>query len=388
MTSRAALLTPPGAAGIAVVRLVGPESPATLSAIFRPDKSSPTNARPDAPTDAQLTLGVIHDGDDIIDQVIIARTQNGTTADINCHAGPRITQRLLMLLAKHNVEIVPWQQLTAANSVVQEIAAQLPRALTPTAALALAAQHPGGLTACVQQIITALRTDAHQLSTAHTRIAELLSTYELAQRLLTPASIVLTGPVNAGKSTLANALADKPQSIAANLPGTTRDWTVGLLDIKGLTIKLIDTAGRHTQPIADTIEHHAQQHTDSIIDQADLIVLVLAADQLDQQPHIEHLLTPTAQKEQLILVNKCDLPQPHAHHAEHPDWLYVSATTGLNLDQFRNAIATRLGFADFDPTAPLVFTPRQHQLLTDAAQTNDPAQTLQALTTLLSPPGD
>jgi len=383
MTCRAALITPPAPAALAVIQLIGPESRFVIKKIFRP--RSPSAGSDNQLLSGQLIFGSLidrtaaTDDEDIIDQVVIACDSGTQTIDINCHGGLRIVQRLLMLLQKHNVEIVSWDELTVAASIVSEVALTLPRTLTRMAALTLTAQYPTGLHAWTEKTIAALQKELLMLSSVKKEIQKLLPTYDLAWKLLNPPTVVLTGPVNTGKSTLANTLTGKAQSLTSDIPGATRDWTTQLTDINGIPINLIDSAGRRES--TDPLEEQSLFRAEKKIACADLIILVVEADgrENEQIYHQKHFL-PTS-VEPLIVVNKCDLP----HHPENiKNHLNISALTGNNLDLLRTIIAERLGFADFDPLAPLIFTPRQFALLNTAANSTSSEQMLTTLKTLLA----
>ena len=382
MTCRAALITPSAPAALAVIQLIGPNARSVIKRIFRP--RSPSAGSDNQLLSGRLIFGSLIDctsatnDEDIIDQVVVACNSDTQTIDINCHGGPRIVQRLLMLLQKHDVEIVSWDELADAASIAGEVALTLPRVLTRMAVLALAAQHPTGLYAWAEKTIAALRKEPLTLSPVKKEIQKLLPTYDLARKLLTPATVVLTGPVNTGKSTLANTLTGKAQSLTSDIPGATRDWTTQLTDINGIPINLIDTAGRRDG--TDSLEKQSLLHADEKIAYADLIILIVEADgRENERIEYQKLFLPTT-AEPLIVVNKCDLP----HHPENiENHLNISALTGNNIDLLRTAIADRLGFAGFDPLAPLIFTPRQFALLNTAANSTSSEQMLTTLKTLL-----
>ena len=383
MTCRAALITPPAPAALAVIQLIGPESRSLIKKIFRP--RSPSIGLDDQLLSGQLIFGSLIDrtsaveDEEIIDQVVIACDSGTQTIDINCHGGLRIVQRLLMLLQKHDVEIVSWDELTVAASIASEVTLTLPRALTRMAALTLTAQHPTGLYAWTEKTIATLQKEPLTLSSVKKEIQKLLPTYDLTRKLLNPPTVVLTGPVNTGKSTFANTLTGKTQSLTSDIPGATRDWTTHLTDINGIPINLIDTAGRRES--TDSLEEQSLLSADKKIAYADLIILIIEADGRENQ-RIAHqkIFLPTS-AEPLIVVNKCDLPHQPENIKNH---LNVSALTGNNLDLLRTAIAERLGFAGFDPLAPLIFTPRQFALLNTAANSTSSEQMLATLKTLLA----
>jgi len=357
MATKAALITPVGASAIATIQIAGVEAGAVLGKIFIPAGGNlPAEMVPD-----ELYYGSIFDGDEVVDKVVVVADARGETVDINCHGGPRITQRILMLLNSLGVEVVSWRELHGADSIADEIEQVLPQAKTRMAVLALTAQCPGGLTGRIKYLAVELEKESGKKQSVRAEIKQLLSSYALAEKLLSPPTVVLTGPVNVGKSTLANALTGKPQSLTADLPGTTRDWTVQLVEINGLGVNLIDTAGR--RGANDRIEEQAIARADEKLEQADLVIGVLDNEHLRDgwlEEHSEKLPDP---EKVLAVVNKSDLKETAEGDS---GYLYISALTDENLDQLREAVVERLGFADFDPTAPLVFTARQRYLLDSA----------------------
>ena len=127
MKTKAAPLTPAGPGGVAIVQISGPDAQSIISRIFRPLKKNPdarsnTSAANDITfSKNKLYFGAIIDGDDTVDQVIISVDPQNYTAQINCHGGPRIIQRLLMLLQKQNVEITAWDKLAIPASIADEV---------------------------------------------------------------------------------------------------------------------------------------------------------------------------------------------------------------------------------------------------------------------------
>ena len=374
MATKAALITPVGASAIATIQIAGREAGEVLGKVFIPaGEKLPDEIVPD-----ELYYGSIYDGDEVVDKVVVVADAGGETVDISCHGGPRITQRILMLLNELGVEVTSWRKLCGADSIADEIEQGLPQAKTRMAVLALTAQCPGGLSGRIKELTAKLEKEPEEKQSVRAEIEQLLSNYTLAEKLLTPPTVVLTGPVNVGKSTLANALTGKIQSITADLPGTTRDWTVQLVEINGLGVNLIDTAGQRGAD--DRIEKRAIARADEKLGQADLVVLVLDNEQLRDGWFEEHSGKLPDPEKVLTVVNKSDLMGKAEGDSS---YLYISALKDENLDQLRNAVVERLGFTDFDPTAPLVFTTRQRDLLTKAGSATEVDQAINLLREIL-----
>ena len=354
MNCRAALITPPGIAGIATIKILGSESLSILNKIFIPHprfSGMPFSGN-------RLVLGDIRDGDEIIDQVIIAAELRNHSIDINCHGGARVVQRILMLLEKINLKIIDWQHITPPTSIVNEVELALPLAKTRLGALAIAAQHPGGLYKWALETIESLEAGEISVKQLTEQIGKILPSYRDAEILLNPPTVVIAGAVNAGKSTLANALTGKKQSITSDIPATTRDWTVQLTDIVGLPVNLIDTAGRRENP--HLLEQQSLALAEGKIKRADLTILIVQADSNAEDMINEQLSYLPEQSDPLIAINKSDLIPDSLQTSEH---LYISALAGTNLEKLRRQIADRLGFKNFHHLNPLIFTKRQLNLL-------------------------
>jgi tRNA modification GTPase len=354
MTCSASLMTPYGAGGIAKVQLCGPASISIIETIFRPHKAG----RELSLSDGRLVLGSIYDGVEIVDQVIVCCDRGEQTVDINCHGGRRIAQRLLLLLQKSNVEILSRQQFQKADSLVREIDYFMPQAQTRMAVLAIAGQYPGGLYNWACSDIAALREGAKNVEDVYGEIVKLRETFSLSQKMFSRPAVVLAGAANVGKSTLANRLAGADQSIMSDVAGTTRDWTVQVVSMGPLAVKLIDTAGVQTSSCF--LEDFCRQQTEEQFFKADMIVLVVSAEgDIERQIAGQMEYLPGDAKP-LVVVNKCDLCQLKNRTK---DRIYVSALTGVNCEQLRGAIVGYFGFADFDPCKPLIFSRRQYDIL-------------------------
>ncbi len=376
--SRAALITPNGVGGIAVVRLCGGRWSEVLDEIFSPIGSCGALTQSSKPFESNdLRFGKISDGPEVIDQVIVAVDHDGGGVEINCHGGPRVVQRLLMLLGRQGVKVVSWEELLGGDSIAQEVALVLPKVKTQMATLAIAGQYPGGLFAWGRGVVDSIEGGAtdDMLADIHRDIDGLLLTYPLAEKMITPPTVVLAGPVNAGKSTLANAISGRALSVASDLPGTTRDWTGQLVEINGLAINLIDTAGRRDS--SDALEQRSVVRTDAMICQADLVVLVVEANGEEVRQIAEQMDTFPDGIEPIIVANKSDKYEASSQ------FISVSGLERLNLDSLYQEIVGKLGFGEgFAGGGRLVFTGRQYSILQKAKDVEVLEELLPWMTTL------
>ncbi len=132
--------------------------------------------------------------------------------------------------------------------------------------------------------------------------------------------VVLAGPPNVGKSSLMNALLGEARAIVSDTPGTTRDTIEEGLSVDGWPVRLVDTAG--LRETTDAIEAEGVRRTNSLIEKADIIL------NLDPNP-----TAPCAANE-IRLHTKCDLGRG--------DGLNVSAKTGEGLEELRQALAAKI----------------------------------------------
>ncbi|MCE5278952.1 MAG: GTPase [Planctomycetaceae bacterium] len=369
-TSYAAVLTPPGRGGIAVIALNGPGAGQILQHIF---VSKNFQSGGSAAALHSLQLGAIVRGDDVLDQVVLCRTPQGF--EINIHGGPAVARAVLELLASHGAKILTAEQAPPAlapahprwnnPAIGREMLSAVIKARSARVLAAISNQWSAGLSQLASDILGCHGLDARRASAA---LGEAARALPRMRRLLDPPNIVLVGAPNAGKSTLINALTGTAVSIVHDQPGTTRDWVREPALLRDLPVYLTDTAGLW-HGAAEAIDRQAIERARACAAAADLVLL------LDERsPRVPDWL---AAKNVLCVRTKADLP-PHgdpqacgrATHSAVP----ISARTGEGLDELADAILERLELRDLDPRAPAAFTQRQADLLTQAADVFDRAE--------------
>jgi tRNA modification GTPase len=151
--------------------------------------------------------------------------------------------------------------------------------------------------------------------------------------------VVIVGKPNVGKSSLFNALVGASRAIVTDLPGTTRDLLTELIDVGGLPVMLVDTAG--LRPANDAIESEGVARARAAQAVADVVLVVLDGSSPLEDGDRE-ILVQTANSKRLIVSNKADLPRAWTA----PDAVPVSAKTHDGLEELRNKLATTV---DFEP---------------------------------------
>ncbi|MCC7352033.1 MAG: 50S ribosome-binding GTPase [Phycisphaerales bacterium] len=341
--SQAMLLTPPGAAAIAVVRLTGPR----VEPFLREHFNRPTPiGRP--------VHGLLRDHETILDDPVILRI-NDLSADLNLHGGPWVIHSVMELAGREGFELQNHLELPLADSMLdeqqpllREVESHLPMVRSELGLRALLAQ-PGAWRD-VHNSFVHLSHDQQKSFIQHCLDDRALI------HLLSPPTVAIIGSPNVGKSTLANQLFARKRSITADLPGTTRDWVGEIADIDGLPVLLVDTAGIRRTP--DPLERAAIDQSHHQARSADLVLIILNA-AVAPDEHERQLLDqyPLA----LRIINQCDRPFTWDPAGLHP--LRTIATTGHGVDALRHRIAATFQCDDLEIPRPRWWTDRQRQIL-------------------------
>ena len=166
-------------------------------------------------------------------------------------------------------------------------------------------------------------------------------------RLITPPLVVIMGAPNVGKSTLMNRLVGRTVSIEADLEGTTRDYTRGLVDLGGVVVDLVDTPGRRVS--SDDVEQEAILISDELLEQADCIIELMAP---AARPASRQ--SPTS----LAVMNKSDLDGAEQLARQQGRRCCISAATGDGMEELVLLVRTALVTdEDLECDDPWVFDP-------------------------------
>ncbi|MCZ6652081.1 MAG: GTP-binding protein [Planctomycetota bacterium] len=304
----AAVTSPRGVGGVAVIQVAGPGALAVTRGFLK----TPSQTRTlDLPAD-QLKLARWMDGEEHVDDVIVVTDDpqaDAQTVCITTHGSVRVVERILMSLQSAGARVVPtlptetaWADLSSIEAAVMT---HLPRAQTKRIALWLTRQITE-LPPVIEEAMELLLQG--ETSSAVDRLEVLMESYDRAQVLLDGARVVIVGPPNVGKSTLANRLFEKPWSIESEEAGTTRDWVHHPIAIDGIPIVLADTAGLRAD--ADSIEEQAIRLAQPVIRSADVQILVLDATGPATQVRKEWLTGLLDRRKLVVVLNKSDLVGP------------------------------------------------------------------------------
>lgn len=198
--------------------------------------------------------------------------------------------------------------------------------------------------------IAQLRADMQQLA----------STALAGRRLLDGVRVVFTGPVNAGKSTLFNALLGHDRAIVSDLPGTTRDLVSETVEWDGVIYRLEDTAG--VREAADPVEAEGVERTGRAVDDADVVV------------HVRDGRWGVPPRDGLCVATHSELLEPaEADAAREAGWLLVCPPSGEGIDELQAAIKDTAGVQGALASEVILHTARQGAALRTAAEALDEA---------------
>jgi tRNA modification GTPase len=367
-------LTPPAMGGVAVVQVRGKCAFETVSRFLEANSPATLNSM----ASDRLRLCRWCDGEEVVDDALIAvgwDASGNEVVDVNLHGGPRVVQRVLMMLAGIGARIMPTSRARnhtgqCTDQLESAMIATLPNVATRSAATWLIA-NTSRLREQLESIQTQLQ--AGQLEGARTQLQNLLAGSPRARWVIKGCRIVLAGSPNAGKSTLANALARTSQALTHAEAGTTRDWVDHPGAIAGLPCWFVDTAG--LGPTSHAIDIEASKKAQHQIETADLILWVVDAslppgDDDQQLTDIQPEQRQLHSLRRILVLNKSDL-------SVHPHWrnivdrskmstCLVSAESATGLDNLRTRILSELKMTDWADGLVAAFSPEVEAMLHDA----------------------
>lgn len=411
-----AVATPPGQSGIAVIRLSGAGAASLVDPLFIPaSRRFLTVLRMPGYT---CSVGDLVDPADahVLDQVVLTRyvaPHSYTGEDVielSCHGGTAVKKAILDLLLQRGARPAEAGEFTKraflngkmdlaqAEAVMDLIAAGAARS-----ARNATAQLKGRLSDQVRQQADALYQllarielileypDHDEAESMQERLQADLqdlagmlrmraASYEQGRLLREGLTVVLAGRPNAGKSSLLNALAGYERAIVTPIPGTTRDTIEEIVDIKGVPVRLIDTAG--LRETSDLIERMGVDRTRKALQEADLVFWLISppASELDQELDLLRQVTcrrliPLVSKDDLMVTGDV-ISRLRRLWPDNP-LMTCSVVTGEGLEQIRQAIvATYEAAGELQDDDILITSSRHRACLEQAAQRIADAETV------------
>jgi tRNA modification GTPase len=372
----AAVATPPGQGGVGIIRLSGAASHAIAKRLFHASSDKFSDFKP-----YTLHHGQLKDADgNVLDDVLTAYMPGPDSftgedvVEFNCHGGQAILASVLEECLNAGARLAQKGEFTLRaflngrmDLTQAEAVAEMIHAPTRAAAHMAQIKHSGLLGATIAELRTQLEGLRSQLciavdfpeeeleclspeqlvtqsSQVRARMNELLAAVERTKAWREGALVVLAGMVNAGKSSLMNALLGRDRAIVTDVPGTTRDYIEETLDLDGLRVRLADTAGMRESD--DTVELAGMTISRELMEQADLVLFVVDNSATIADENVDACLTLDPGKT-IAVMNKVDCiaaePQPWKIFKRYMfELVKVSAKTGKNLDKLTATMRARL----------------------------------------------
>lgn len=339
MDTIAAISTPMGEGAIAIVRLSGPEAIQIADKIYKGPKGK---------TLSSVESHTIHYGhivdrpsDRVVEEVMVSVLKAPRTftredvIEINCHGGIVTVNQVLQLALREGVRLAEPGEFTKRaflNGRIDlsqaEAVMDLIRAKTDRAMNVAMNQMEGRLSALVRRLRSEiLETLAHvevnidypeyddveemthqilveKATAVKKEIETLLRTSEQGKILREGLSTVIIGRPNVGKSSLLNSLVHEAKAIVTDIPGTTRDVIEEYVNVRGVPLRLVDTAGiRETE---DIVERIGVERSRQVLKEADLILLVLNYSEELSEEDVK-LFEAVEGMDVIVILNKTDL---------------------------------------------------------------------------------
>ncbi len=385
-----AIATGMGQSAIGIIRISGEDAIEKADKIFRGKRKLSELQSFTA------SFGGIYDGDKKLDEVI-ALVMRGPhtyttedTVELDCHGGPLVMKRVTELLIREGIRPAePGEftkraflggriDMTEAEAVMDVISAENDMALASsleqlsgslrektvslrdrilheTAFIESAIDDPenyslDGYSEKLDDIIEGLSKE----------IETLISTSDEGRIIREGIRTAIVGRPNVGKSSIMNMLTGTDRAIVTDIEGTTRDTLEEYINLGGITLKLIDTAGiRDTE---DVVEKIGVDRAIESMEAADLIMLVLDSSE-SLTDNDRELISRLRDKRYIVLINKSDLAQKldTAELGALQNVLYISAKSGQGLDEIRETIREMFFKNEIDFNNQLYITNARHK---------------------------
>jgi tRNA modification GTPase len=383
--------TPPGRSGVAIIRISGPNAFSLLQKLTRSQKKI-------IPRKIQLKK-IFDEKKNIIDEALVwcfkrPKTYTGENmVEISTHGNPLIINNLIKTALAYGASLAERGEFTKRAYLAgkldlaqAEAIACLINSNSQNAAKNALTHLEGALSKNIKSMRTELiellakieltldypdelsslsnKTLIASLKKLLKQQVELLKTEQQGKLLKEGLKVVITGQPNVGKSSLLNIILGEQKSIVTEIPGTTRDSIEDLVNISGLPLKIIDTAG--LRKAANKIEKIGIKNTKAHIATADLVIFLLDLNgkispfELEQINNLKDKKIP-----HIITGNKADLFTKKKLPALVD--VSISAKTGLGIDKLKKRLLKKAGFVErLDSSSPIIMENRHKEKLLEA----------------------
>ncbi len=359
-----AISTPLAPGAISIIRMSGSEAISIANKVFIGKNLEKVN-------DHTINYGHVYDGDELIDEVMVSVMREPNTytrediIEINAHGSVASAKRILTLLLKSGCRLAnPGEfterafingriDLVEAESVMDIIDSKSEKSLS------MAVNQLSGSTSNKIKDIRKKISDIESNIEVNIDFPEYDDITVLSNEIIKPKLVeisdelhtllnnskdskiikdgidtVIIGKPNVGKSSILNKLLEEDKAIVTDIPGTTRDIVEGSVDINGIRLNLIDTAGiRYTD---DVVESIGVKKSLDLIDKASLIIFVLNNNTEITKEELD-ILNKIKDKNYIIIVNKIDL-EKKIDDSNLNNVVYMSTINNIGIDQLKDII--------------------------------------------------
>ena len=391
----AAISTAIGESGIGIVRISGKMALDIGYEIFKSTKDHSFQHI----ENRKLTYGHIMDDDKVIDEVLIAFMKEPYTytrenmVEIYCHGGIIPVRKILELVLRKGSRLAqPGEftkraflngrlDLTQAEAVIDIIKSKTDKSFKVSLN-----QLEGGLSSRINDIRHLLLTMiAHievsidfpdedlEISTGDQleldaleikeKISTLLSTADRGKILRDGLNTVILGKPNVGKSSLLNAVLRENRAIVTDVPGTTRDIIEEYINIDGIPLRIMDTAG--IRDTLDLVEKIGVDRAKETVKQADLIIAIFdVSRELSEEDH--QIIELIKDKKTIILLNKKDLPNQYDEHLfknyiKDIEIINTSIISGVGIQELEASIRNMFYSGEVEINSDIVINNMRHK---------------------------
>ncbi len=405
----AAPATVPGTGAVTLLRVSGPKAMRIVSDVVKCESKSIE----ETPA-GRIRYGVVYnESEEVVDEVLVSvfkapHSYTGEdSAEITCHASSFVASEILRLLCTAGARMASPGEFTRRAFVngkmdlaqAEAVADVISSSSSASLKVALN-QLRGGFSSELKDIrsrllevasLLELELDfseedvefadrpklAALLDEATSHVNSLASSFRQGNAIKNGVPVAIVGAVNAGKSTLLNALLGEERAIVSDIPGTTRDTVEETLVLDGILFRFIDTAG--LREASDTVEQIGVSRSYKKLSEASVVLAVLdvSASEEENESSISDIVSkidPSSQK-LIVLLNKADILDGNINVSllnESVSFtdnkvikLYISAKTGFGLDTLRKALSATQKDLTFDSDQTIVTNMRHFQALSE-----------------------